>query len=147
MIKEKKEEKMQGKKWIWLLPIIALMGLLFIASGTLTAADIPDEILIENKGYKKDKKTPVKLSHKKHSVDYKTECDECHHDYQDGKNVWTATDPVKKCVECHDPQKSKDKVKKLQTALHKNCKDCHKKVNEEGKKAPRKKCSDCHVKK
>ena len=127
--------------------ILALGGLLFLAVGTLTAADVADDVVIENKGYKKDQKGRVKLSHKKHSADYKVACTDCHHDYKDGKNVWTEKDPVKKCVDCHDPNKSEGKIKKLQTSFHKNCKDCHKETVKGGKKAPYKKCNDCHAKK
>ena len=129
----------------WVL--IALTGLFFLTVGVLTAADVPDEIKIENEGYKKNKKGPVPLSHKKHSEEYKIKCTECHHDYQDGKNVWKDSDPVKKCSECHNPLKKEGKVKKLQNAYHRNCKDCHKVAVKEGKKAPFKKCNDCHEKK
>ncbi len=145
------------KKRILSVFTIILTGLLFLGVGLLTAADkveSPDEVTIENKGYKKDKKGSVKLSHKKHNEDekYKVACTECHHEYKDGKtdkNLWKEGDPVKKCSECHDPLKKKGKTKKLQNAYHKNCKTCHKKLVKEGKseKAPFKKCNDCHQKK
>ena len=139
------------KRFLGVLAII-LTGLLFLCVGVLTAADktdSPDEVTISNKGYKADKKGPVKLSHKKHSTDYKVACTDCHHEYKDGKNVWKEGDPVKKCADCHDPLKKQGKTKKLQTAYHKNCKDCHKALIKAGKsdKAPFKKCNDCHQKK
>jgi len=129
--------------------MIALTGLVFLTVGVLTAADVPDEVTIENEGYKKDKKGPVKLSHKKHSVEYKVACTDCHHDIQDGKNVWKEGDPVKKCSECHNPLKKQGKVMKLNIAYHKNCKNCHKALIKEGKSkdAPFKKCNQCHQKK
>lgn len=135
------------KKSILILIVLAITGISFIAVNTLIAADLPDEIVIEGDSYKKDKKGPVKLSHLKHSVDYKVACDDCHHDYQDGKNVWTATDDVKKCSECHDYNAHQGNVKKLQTSYHNNCKNCHKEANKEGKEAPAKKCNGCHAKK
>ncbi len=135
------------KRGIVSLILVALACLLFITVGALTATDVPDDVAIENEGYKKDKKGPVKLSHKKHNADYKVACTECHHDYQDGKNVWKETDPVQKCSSCHSPLKKVGKTKKLQIAYHKNCKDCHKAVAKEGKKAPFKKCKECHQKK
>lgn len=135
------------KRGIVGLILVALTSLLFITVGALIATDVPDDVTIENEGYKKDKKGPVKLSHKKHSAEYKVACTECHHDYQDEKNVWKETDPVKKCKECHSPLKKVGKTKKLQIAYHKNCKDCHKAVAKEGKKAPFKKCKECHQKK
>ena len=129
--------------------MIALTGLVFLTVGVLTAADVPDEVTIENEGYKKDKKGPVKLSHKKHSEEYKVACTDCHHYIQDGKNVWKEGDPVKKCGECHNPLKKQGKVMKLNIAYHKNCKNCHKALIKEGKSknAPFKKCNQCHQKK
>lgn len=135
------------KKGILTLIMVSLAGLIFLMAGALTAADVPDEIMISNEGYKSDKKGPVKLSHKKHSEDFKIACTGCHHDYQDGKNVWNEGEPVKKCSACHNPLKKQDDVLKLSLAYHKNCKGCHKKATADGKKAPFKKCNKCHEKK
>ncbi len=136
------------KKGFGLL-VVLLIGLVFLVVGVLSAADKgPATICIENTGYKADKKGPVNFSHKKHQEDYKIACTECHHDYQNGKNVWKEGDPVKKCKQCHNPLKKKGKVPKLNVAYHKNCKTCHKKLAKAGKKAgPYKKCSKCHAKK
>ena len=94
------------------------------------------------------KQGPVSFSHLKHAGEYGVTCTECHHEYKDGKNIWNQNDPVKKCRECHDPEEKKDGVMKLQNAFHKNCRDCHKQMVEEGKSeiAPYKKCTDCHEK-
>jgi hypothetical protein len=131
------------KKGSLKLTMLALMaGLLFLSVGVLTAADAPDQIMIQEKAFKSPKKGPVKFSHKKHATDYKVKCNECHHDYKDGKNVWKDTDPVKKCDACHDPEEKKGNAEKLQLAFHKNCQGCHKELK--GKEAPYKKCNDCH---
>ena len=141
-----------NKRFLTLL-IVALTGMLFLSVAALTAAakqDVPDEITLENKAYKKDKKGPVKLSHKKHNVDYKIACAECHHVYKDGKNVWKDGEHVEKCSKCHDPKKKNKKTKamKLQNSYHKNCKNCHKALAKEGKPTgPFKKCNKCHEKK
>ena len=135
------------KKGIFTLIMVSLAGLLFLVAGALTAADVPDEITISNEHYKSDKKGPVKLSHKKHTEDLKIACTDCHHDYQDGKNVWKEGDPVKKCDACHSPLKKEGGALKLNVAYHKNCKGCHKKAAADGKEAPYKKCSGCHEKK
>jgi hypothetical protein len=142
------------KKGIWSLGVLVLVGLLFLAVGALTAsekkpADVPEEVTISNEGYKTDKKGPVKLSHKKHAEEYKVDCLECHHKYENGKNVLKKGDPIEKCGKCHSPVKKEGKVLKLNLAYHKNCKDCHKKIVEQdsSKKAPFKKCNDCHQKK
>ena len=141
---------MLKKKGFLTLVLVTLVALNFLVVGVLTATtDVPDDVKVENKGYKKDKKKPVKLSHKKHSAEYKVVCTECHHDYQGDKNVWKEGMPVKKCKECHDPKKKKGKTKKLQNAYHTNCKNCHKKLVKDGesKDAPFKKCTQCHGRK
>ena len=148
-------------KKVLTLIMVSLIGLIFLSSGLLSAADkaateAPDEIVIETEGYKKDKKGPVKFHHKKHQEEYldvegkKIDCTECHHKYVDGKNVWKKGDPVAKCgsEDCHSPLKKKGKKQyALAVAFHKNCKDCHKALVEAGKKkekeAPYKKCNTC----
>jgi len=139
-----------NKRFLTLL-IVILTSMLFLTVGVLIAAEkqkVPDEIKLENKGYTKDKKGPVKFMHKEHHVDYKIACTECHHVYKDGKNVWKDGDHVDKCSKCHNPAKKEGKTMKLQNAYHKNCKDCHKALGKEGKKTgPFKKCNKCHAKK
>jgi hypothetical protein len=135
------------KKSIFATYLSLLVGILFITVGLLSAADVttpPTDVTINNKGYKNDTKGPVVFHHVKHVADYKVACTDCHHEYKDGKNIWKAGDPVKTCVTCHDPEQAKDKVLKLQTAFHNNCKDCHKKSGKET--APSTKCNDCHSK-
>ncbi len=126
-----------------------LTALVFLSVGTLAVAATaePDKVMeIENKGYKKDKKAPVPFDHMKHTK-AGVKCEDCHHAYKDGKNVWKQGDEVQKCSACHDINKNTEKdgmkVMKLQNAYHRNCKNCHK----EKKKGPYKKCNDCHVKK
>jgi hypothetical protein len=106
--------------------------------------EIMDVIIIENQGYESDKKDPVKFSHLRHNKEYEVSCVECHHLYEDGKNLWKEGDHVDKCVVCHDPVEEKDKAIRLQSAFHKNCRDCHTEASKEGKEAPSKKCSECH---
>jgi hypothetical protein len=132
------------KKGMPAIILLLFIGLFFLATGVLTAAEPPEKIVINNKGYTKDQKGPVNFNHLKHSKDYKAACTECHHEYKDGKNIWKEGDAVKKCVSCHDPEKTQDKIPKLQTAFHTNCKDCHKKSGKDT--APSTKCNDCHAK-
>jgi len=132
-----------------ILTIAFMVSLMLMAGVYATAVDVPDDVKIQNKGYKTDKKGHVNLSHKKHSTDYKVACTECHHVYKDGKNEWAEGQPVQKCVDCHDPITKKENAQKLQNAYHKNCKDCHKKLAKADpeKNLPFKKCTDCHQKK
>ena len=158
------------KKRLFMFLMIAISGVAFLALSALTEADdswkkkpqqeVKDKIKIENKGYKKDRYNGVELSHKEHQDEYKKAdgkkiaCEECHHVYEDGKNIWKDDNYVQKCGECHNPLKSdpkNKKNKKLQLAFHKNCKTCHKSVVKAGlkkeKEAPSKKCLKCMGKK
>ena len=130
------------KKHLFAVFILVVSGLVLLMVGMLTAGSAPDVIPIENKGYDQDRRGHVNFTHKKHTEEYQVGCAECHHEYENGKNVWKETDPVKKCVECHDPVEKKGDVDKLQLAFHNNCQGCHKELK--GKEAPSKKCADCH---
>lgn len=137
--------------------LVGLTCMFFLAVGVLTAGEkqkVSDEIKLQNKGYAKDKKGAVKLTHKKHNVDFKIACADCHHVYEGGKNVWKEGDHVDKCSKCHPiiwekgKKKKKGEAMKLQNAYHKNCKTCHKALAKEEKKTgPFKKCNKCHEKK
>ena len=123
------------KKGILTLFLVFLGGLIFIAVGAMSAAELPtkakDVVIIDTKGYAKDKKGPVKFDHKKHSEEFinvqnkKIPCIECHHDYKDGKNIWKEGDPVQMCNACHNPEKKQGNADKLQNVFHQNCKECH----------------------
>ncbi len=127
------------KKGTFTRILLLSIGLIFLAAGVLTAADVTETIVIDNKGYSKDIKGPVNFNHLKHSKDYNVACTDCHHEYKDGKNI-----AVKSCVTCHDPEKTQDNVPKLMMAFHNKCKDCHKKSGKDT--APSSKCNDCHSK-
>ena len=106
-----------------------------------------DAFLIETKVMKpKDLKPGVGFTHKKHAVDYKIACTECHHTYKDDKDVWNQDGEVQKCIECHDMMKTDGKVLKYKLAMHGNCQGCHKKAEAAGQPTgPTKKCNDCHT--
>ncbi len=131
----------------------ALMGTMAVAQDT-KSGKVEDTFMIKDPAFKKYKKTPVKFTHLKHSVDYKIKCADCHHVYKDGKNVWKDGDKVAKCSSCHTYSKKKyikiDGVKTYSTkdAYHKNCQGCHKAFKKKNKKstAPTK-CRECHPKK
>jgi hypothetical protein len=99
---------------------------------------------------------PVLFRHQKHVQTYlnldgnNIRCEECHHEYIKGKNIWKEGDFVKKCgtLDCHDPfEKKGEKQEKLKTAYHYACKLCHKDItkSDDKKDAPYIKCSGCHL--
>lgn len=138
------------KSWVLAAAFSMAFGLLAITAAATTVTEVqevPDEITIENKVYRTDRKGSVYFSHTEHAEGYVDECSACHHDYQDGQNVWQEGQPVQKCSACHDPSKRKGKVRKLNIAYHKNCKGCHQKLAREGgTEAPYRQCTDCHAK-
>ena len=135
-----------GKKILFLIVGIISISLAG-GAGILIATSGPEEITL-GAGFDTLKKGPVKFTHKKHAEDYKIACEDCHHVYKDGKNVFKQGDPVQKCSACHDPAESKGNVKKLMLAFHKNCQGCHKDLEKAGKPTgPTRKCNDCHEKK
>jgi hypothetical protein len=135
------------RKRIFFLSGVILCIALFIGGGILIAIDVPDEILIKDDAFEKHKKGPVKLTHKKHNVDYKIACTDCHHVYKEGKNIYKEGDPVQRCSACHDVKESEGEKKKLMLAFHKNCQGCHRELKKANKKTGPTKCNDCHEKK
>lgn len=124
-----------GKRLLMALVGLAFLGSIVILSGVLAGEEVKEAVVL------KAKPGDVTLSHKKHTEEYKVKCTVCHHKMKEGETP-------KDCKSCHDPKEKKDEAIILKEAFHKQCKDCHKKVNkEEGKKAPAKKCKECHIKK
>ena len=151
------------KKRSLLVLAAAAMGVVFLFAFVYAAQQAPDNITMNSKVYAKHKKALVTLTHKKHSVDYKVACTDCHHIYKDGKNVWKEGDAVQKCdaKACHDKAKApktKEGEKKLSrmeklkqgyhySAIHENCVGCHKKLKKAAKPTGPTACKDCHPKK
>lgn len=122
--------------------LVVTLAFLFGAGLSLTVAGNLPEIVTINNQYTAKKKGPVQLSHKKHAVDYKVACIECHHEW----NQKEGTQP-KKCADCHKEQKT-GQTPELMRAYHKNCMDCHKELQKAGKPTgPTTKCNDCHQQK
>lgn len=145
-----------------LITVIGIAGVIVLAAGDrpslaqnamvapegITISKDLNDLIVNNTGYKKDRRGPVKLSHTKHSLDYGVSCWECHHEYKDDeKNVWSPLGETQACHECHDPLKVQDKAMRLQTAYHLNCKGCHLKLAIEHKKTGAyRECLQCHEK-
>ena len=123
------------------------LGIAVVAACTLAyaAVKMPEkDLVIDTKDvYTKKKKTPVVFSHIKHKA---FKCDQCHHEYKDGKNVWKEGQEVKKGGACHKLKKD-GKVSKLEKAFHNQCVKCHKKLKKEKKKTGPTSCTKCHPKK
>jgi hypothetical protein len=144
------------------IALIGIVSFCFAGIGGLYAGTtVQDVIKMENKAYPEHKKGIVEFTHKKHVVEYKAGCGECHHD-ENGKplNDLKEGDDVQNCIECHSKPglkpKGKDakKLSKKETleyhgeAIHQNCTGCHKEFNKKNKtKSAPTKCKECHPKK
>jgi len=107
------------KKLIVLLAIVAFVG----TALTAIASDKgPASITMD-----KAKTGVVTFDHAKHQA--AADCVACHH-----------TGTYETCGSCHGDADDGAKLK-YKTAIHNNCKDCHKEM----KKGPTK-CKECHVK-
>jgi hypothetical protein len=120
--------------------------------------EVPKNIKMESDIYKKHKKPIVVLTHEKHYDDYEIACKQCHHVYKDGKNTWKKGDEVQACDACHDKAKAprgsdgpnltkKEKISLYHySAIHENCKGCHKDLKKAGKETGPTSCKRCHAK-
>jgi len=137
---------------------VALLGTVLVLGVGYAAQQAPDDMTMNSKIYTTHTKSLVTFAHKKHNVDYKIACVDCHHVLKDGKNVWKEGDEVQTCEACHSeakpptgkdaPKMSKqEKISKYHyAAIHENCVGCHKAEKKKGKNAPSA-CKDCHPKK
>jgi hypothetical protein len=108
---------------------------LFLA-GTAYGIEVsigPADITLETESGRK----PADFPHRQHQESYS--CTACHHA---NEGVMT----IDKCANCHNKDIDNASVNSFKKAAHSMCKDCHKKVNDEGMDAPIK-CSGCHTKK
>ncbi len=106
------------------------------------------------------KKAIAQLSHQAHVDKYGYGCGDCHHD-ENGEPLTELKkgDEVARCIECHDkpgePPKGRgapdltpeEELQFHAEAVHVNCRDCHKKYNDEhGTRDAPTSCSKCHIK-
>lgn len=87
-------------------------------------------------------KPPVWFSHRLHH-ERRVACQQCHHEYQGGRNLWKQGQPVKPCYSCHSHQVQARRPD-LINAFHRQCKGCHLKRRQQGLKAGPVDCLECH---
>ncbi len=120
------------KKIVMLVALVAFMAMSVVAFAA--PAGPAGELTVTAK-MKSDKKPAVKFAHEKHEA---LACKDCHH-------TWEGEGDPKKCSECHTGRKSGEKINN-KVALHKSCKDCHKKMKKAGEKTGPSSCKACHKK-
>ena len=147
------------KRSLIVLSVAALSVVFLFAIVYATTATCPETMTMESKLFPKHKKTLVNFTHKKHNIDYKIPCADCHHVIKDGKNTWKEGDEVKKCDACHSEAKAPkakegepklSKAEKIKTyyysAIHENCAGCHKELKKAAKPTGPTTCAKCHPK-
>jgi len=128
--------------------VTAFLGSMLLAT---QSEEGPEEVIIKSELWGEKKYEDFTFAHKKHAVERNIACEQCHHVYEDGKNVWQKCQEVQKCGECHTDSKTgkalreaseEEKKLSLYKAFHDQCRGCHK----EQEKGPVK-CTECHKKK
>ena len=118
------------------LRIFVLSFMLIFIAATAFGVEVsigPADMTLQTETARK----PANFAHRQHQEAYS--CTACHHAKDDIM-------VIDKCSSCHTNNISNADVNSYKKAAHKLCKDCHKKVNDEGGNAPIK-CSGCHTKK
>ena len=126
-----------------------------IAEGSADTTPPAEFALVSGLWETHTKSAPL-FTHEKHIKGHEIACSECHHVYEQGKNVWNEDMPIQKCEACHDDPTIKNEKKlppdmqkkNLKLAFHGNCRGCHKplkKANPESQVPVT--CSQCHPKK
>lgn len=129
--------------------IIGLLGTSYLVA---EEQEVKDSFIIKSDLFTEDTKKNIEFSHKKHNEEYSVACKDCHHIFEDGKNVWEEGQEVKKCQACHTVVKPiaecspAEKKLHLQKSIHDNCKGCHMVLKKEKKPAGPIKCLECHPK-
>ena len=89
-------------------------------------------------------RSPVYFTHEDHADSY--DCLDCHHVYKNGENVLDEDDledgENASCASCHTKDASID----LETAYHRLCMGCHRRVNKQESDTSPITCQDCHSK-
>jgi hypothetical protein len=127
--------------------MVLFLSAFFAFQPALGGTEPPDTIIINNDGYQPDRKGPVHFSHAAHVDHYGVGCVECHHDYENGVNVWKAGDDVLACNECHESGAGDGGMLRLKMAYHENCRGCHKEEPSIESSVPYNRCNVCHEKK
>jgi c(7)-type cytochrome triheme protein len=135
--------RIQKRLWGWILGGLLAVSLF---CGVSICCAQPDEITLGHTGaFQEKQRTAVNFPHELHMGPL--ECLDCHHQYEDGKNV---LDPGEleegtgeaTCNACHDEQSDV----RLMEAFHRECIGCHIARRKAGKSTGPELCGECHPK-
>jgi hypothetical protein len=133
---------------IYVVLVVMFFFPFFALPSALAETKPPHTVTINNDGYRPDRKGPIHFSHAAHTDNYDIRCEVCHHEYEDGVNVWKEGEDVLSCNGCHEAKAGDAGMLRLKMAYHKNCQGCHKEKASTGSGvAPYNRCNACHEKK
>jgi hypothetical protein len=134
-------------KWIGFRLLMIMVAALLVLSNSPAGAQ-PDKIVLDHSDISGGRtRPPVTLPHNRH-VEAGLSCKDCHHFYQDGKNVLDESKLEEgnqdiRCSACHGPKSQLN----LQEAFHDQCMGCHTRYQKEKKKTGPRYCGECHIRK
>jgi hypothetical protein len=131
----------RGCRWAYVAGLIlGMLGLLGAHTVSLTEPPAINTLRIPVRDSRR--KPPVTFRHRLHEA-RGLACTQCHHEYQGRRNVWREGQPVQKCQACHG-LRPKARCLDLKNAYHRQCKGCHLRLQQQGRRAGPIKCRDCH---
>ncbi len=122
--------------------LTACIAVLFSLFAVLSGFSQEDVKTVQDKAFnpRTMERTSVIFLHDAHNEKAKIgECNECHHEYKDGKKLEDASSEGTACSECHKSRDGEDPLPLIR-AYHLQCKGCH----AEKRKGPVM-CGECHV--
>jgi len=127
------------KKLFLLLFFLLWVGVIFAAEHQVELLEVKDPGFVKLGGYKKP---PAYFSHDLHVSLYRIKCKYCHHQFVNGKNVWSKDKPIQACSKCHGQNR-----RQLILAYHNLCFNCHKRLRALSPEAdaPVYQCNRCHL--
>jgi hypothetical protein len=134
----------QAKAAVLLAALVAAVfafGLAWAEKYETESGEVEDFMELQHSDIFTDpKRGPVPFSHRAHHEYYGVKCEQCHHMFDNGENIWQPGDDAYYCSDCHtEAYQPVGGVRSLHQAFHRNCIDCHLQTDS----APRT-CEECH---
>lgn len=117
--------------WWSILTVAGAVAYFIVGNASALEVSIgPADFILKTERARK----PAQFPHRQHQETYC--CTVCHH-------VKGETMVIEKCASCHTKDMNNANVNSFKKAAHMLCKECHKRVNLEGRDAPTN-CGGCH---
>jgi hypothetical protein len=115
---------------------------LFVIIPVLLFAQM-ETIVIDNPVFKTKTRSAVTFNHMNHMEIENVACSDCHHRYENGRNVIDANElnDGNKSILCSHCHKNESDLKK---AYHRSCIGCHNSMIKKNKPAGPRLCGECH---